>query len=163
MPGSRSDRPARRDLYARSVMTSQPLGVCGVRRRAPSLLVGAVLLTALIGVMAPSTAGADPIGSLIVPNGVHATLNNNVLKITNSTDQWVYGVSGDSAGPNFSDVQGKGDNPRYQCGVYPPIPTSFLCGFSGDSAPEAPPFARPPGETIRIVIEPSTGGLSRLE
>jgi hypothetical protein len=144
-------------------MTSQPLGVCGVRRRAPSLLVGAVLLTALIGVTAPSTAGADTIQSLVAPNGVHATLNNNVLKITNSTDQWVYGVSGDSGGPNLSDVQGKGNNPRYQCGVYPPVPASFLCGFSGDSAPEAPPFARPPGETLRIEIQPAPGVLSRVE
>jgi hypothetical protein len=134
---------------------------CGVRRRAPSVLVGAVLLTALIGMTAPSTAGAETIQTLVAPNGVQATLKNKVLKITNSTDQWVYGVSGD-AGADLTSVDPADRNdPRINCAIFPPIRTSFLCGFDGVGG--GPPFARPPGETLRLVIDPSTAGLSRLQ
>jgi hypothetical protein len=151
-----------------SGMTSQPLGLCGLRRRARSLLVGALLLTALIGVTAPSTAGADPIQSLNVrseaKSGVHATLQNNVLKITNSTSNfWVHEVDGNSPGSDL--MMADSLKTPVVCGLSPPgvvVGTDFVCGFFNSNAMDTPPYARPPGETIRLRLR-DTAGLTRVD
>jgi hypothetical protein len=136
--------------------------VLGVRRRARCLLLVAVLLTALIGVMAPSTAGADPVTTTVVganPGDVAVKLNNDKLTITNkSKDLWIYGVTASPNGPGLRVVD---FDARSVCGTFN---NNLICAFQGPSGPESPPFAKPPGAKLSVTLGyGQPGGLSRLE